>query len=227
MERKVILITGASSGIGLELAKTLQAENVELVLCARTIKKIEGLSEDNCHLIPTDVTNEESVANAFEFVKEKFGRLDALVNCAGFVEPKSLMGTEVSNWKKTIDINLTGVYLTCRAATFLMRNNGGKIVNISSTAGLSPRPGWSAYAAAKSGVINFTLAIADELKEYGIRTYIICPGRTATPLRSILAPEEDPTTIMQPSQVVKFINMCLGDDANVIEGQPIVVRDRF
>lgn len=227
MKRKVILITGASSGIGLALSKSLKSENVELILCSRSIAETKELEAENCHLMTMDVADESSVESVFEQVKDKFGRLDALVNCAGFVEPKSLMGTEFSNWKKTIDINLTGVYLTCKAAAFLMRSKGGKIVNISSTAGLSPRPGWSAYAAAKSGVINFTLAIADELKEYGIRTYILCPGRTATPLRSILAPEEDPTTIMQPMQVVKFINMCLNDDANVIEGQPIVVRDRF
>ena len=227
MSGRVILITGASSGIGLALAKHLINGNDHLILCSRTINSLQELKKENTRLYALDVVDENNVEQVFQKVKKEFGRLDVLVNCAGYVEPKSLQGTSLENWKRTIDINLTGTFLTCRAASFLMRKNGGKIINISSTAGLTPRPGWSAYAAAKSGVINFTLAIADELKEYGIRTFVICPGRTATPLRKILAPEEDPTTIMQPAQVVGFILMCLNDHANVIEGQPIIVRDRF
>ncbi len=227
MAVKVVLIAGASSGIGLELAKQLINQEYHLILCSRNIEQIESLKRANTELVKMDVADEMSVDSVFNFVKSKYGRLDILVNCAGFVDPKSLQGTELEMWQKTIDVNLTGTFLTCRAASFLMREHGGKIINISSTAGLSPRPGWSAYAAAKSGVINFTLAIADELKEYGIRTFVICPGRTATPLRKILAPEEDPTTIMQPNQVVEFILMCMHEGANVIEGQPIIVRDRF
>ncbi len=108
-----------------------------------------------------------------------------------------------------------------------MKQNGGKIINIASTAGLTPRPGWSAYAAAKSGVINFSSAVAEELASYDIKIFVICPGRTATPLRKILAPTEDPKSIMQPDTVADTIVFCLTDAANPIEGQPILVRERF
>ena len=107
-----------------------------------------------------------------------------------------------------------------------MKKNGGKVVNIASTAGLSARPGWSAYAASKAGVVNFSLTMAEELRVYGIKVFCICPGRTATDLRRKLAPNEDPTTIMQPDAVVNAVKYCLCDEADVLEGQPILVRER-
>ena len=174
-----------------------------------------------------DVANESSVISLFGFVREHFGRLDALINCAGYVEPEGVFSTTLENWEKTITINLTGTFLCCKYASLLMKQNGGKIINIASTAGLTPRPGWSAYAAAKSGVINFSSAVAEELAAYDIKIFVICPGRTATPLRKILAPTEDPKSIMQPDTVADTIVFCLTDAANPIEGQPILVRERF
>ncbi len=226
---KNILVTGASSGIGLETSRLLTQEGHTIIMVSRHIVEqniiINGTG--NYFFYNADISKQEEVTRLFDWLTEKNIELDAIINNAGFVEPEGIFDTSFENWNKTIETNLTGTFLVAQIGAKHMKLRGGHIINISSTAGLSPRPGWAAYAAAKSGVINFSMAIAEELKMYGIRVFIICPGRTATPLRKILAPEENPKTIMQPESVAKIIKMCLSDEAGVLEGQPIIVRDRF
>lgn len=229
IDNKVILITGASSGIGLKTAQKLQKTNT--VICAS--RKIESMSgaqlnlNDSAILKNLDVVSENSTKSLFEFIEKKCGRIDVIINCAGYVKPQNLFEMSLKNWNDTLNVNMTGVFNITKYGCLLMRKTGGKIVNIASTAGQSARPGWSAYAASKAGVINFSLTMAEELKPYGIKVFVICPGRTATPLRKILAPDEDPQTIMQPENVANVISMLLEDKMGVLEGQPIIVRDRF
>lgn len=226
----VIIVTGASSGIGYQTALKLQEQNHIVIWSSRFIENNENIksvltNKSVCKNV--DVSSESSVQNLINFVENKYGRLDALINCAGYVDPECLFSTTIENWEKTISINLTGTFLCVKYAALLMKKTGGKIINIASTAGLTPRPGWSAYAAAKSGVINFSSAIAEELSNYGIKVFVIAPGRTATPLRKILAPNEDPHSIMQPEVVANMILFCLTPVADCIEGQPLLVRERF
>jgi len=230
MEGKIIVVTGASSGIGLQTALQAQEAGATVIFASRNAEGNTTIASElkgNSVAKNLDVSNENSVKSFFNYLKETFKYIDALVNCAGFVEPESLLNTSLENWNKTINTNLTGTFLCSKYATLLMKQNGGKIINIASTAGLTPRPGWSAYAAAKSGVINFSNAIAEELKDYKIKVFVICPGRTATPLRKILAPNEDPNSIMQPEAVADVVMMCFTKQAEVLEGQPILVRERF
>ncbi|VXA96337.1 Short chain dehydrogenase family protein [Flavobacterium sp. 9R] len=227
---KILLITGASSGIGLSTAIEAQNKGFTVIFTSRNIESNQSLNEkltNGSVLKNLDVSDEKSVKNLFEFIKVKFGKLDALINCAGFVDPETMLATTLENWNATISINLTGTFLCCKYATGFMKKSGGTIVNVASTAGLTPRPGWGAYAASKSGVIGFSASISEELSEYNIRVFVICPGRTATPLRKILAPTEDPLTIMQPETVSTTILFCLTEEASPLEGQPILVRERF
>lgn len=230
MNNKTYIVTGASSGIGFETALLLQQKGARIIWASRNIisdKKVKEVLKNGSLLMNLDVADEESVKEFFSTLKSENIIIDGLVNCAGYVEPESLLNTTLENWNKTLCVNLTGTFLCTKYAVLLMKNHGGKIINVASTAGLTPRPGWSAYAAAKSGVINFSSAISEELKDYGIKVFVICPGRTATPLRRILAPNEDPKTIMQPEKVADIITFCFSDDADVLEGQPILVRERF
>lgn len=230
MKNKTYIVTGASSGIGYETAMLIQRNGGSVIWASRQIESNEDIAKQIKHgsfVKNIDVSNEASVRSFFNLLKEEKIQINGLINCAGFVEPNSLLNTTIENWMKTINVNLTGTFLCCKYATLHMKQNGGKIINLSSTAGLTPRPGWSAYAAAKSGIISFSNAIAEELKNYGIKVYVICPGRTATPLRKILAPTEDPKSIMQPIKVANIISLCLEDFADVLEGQPIIVRERF
>ncbi len=105
-----------------------------------------------------------------------------------------------------------------------MKRSGGQILNVASTAGSSARPGWLAYASSKAALISMSQTLSEELSEYGIRVYCISPGRCATELRKVLAPDEDPTTIMQPEHVGEVVNRLLSDDGICLDGQNIVVR---
>ncbi|MEP7251258.1 MAG: SDR family oxidoreductase [Ginsengibacter sp.] len=227
---KVVIVTGSRTGIGLEVGLAALETGAKVIFCSRDIEKnppemLKG--KKNYFIKNLDVGEEKSVTDFFAYIEEKFGFVSILVNNAGYVNPMGLLDTTLENWNTTININLTGTFLCTKFAVRLMKAKGGKIINISSTAALTPRPGWSAYAAAKSGIISFSAAMAEELKEYAIKIFVFCPGRTATPLRKILAPQEDPSTIMQPDAVSRIIKMSFYDDFDVLEGQPIVIRERF
>ncbi|MBA2562950.1 MAG: SDR family oxidoreductase [Chitinophagaceae bacterium] len=227
---KIIVVTGSSSGIGLEIGLAALETGAKVIFCSRNIEKnIPKILSDkkNLYVRNLDVADESSVENFFGYIEKEFGYVSILVNNAGFVNPMGLLDTTLENWNTTININLTGTFLCTKFAVRLMKTKGGKIINISSTAALTPRPGWSAYAAAKSGIISFSAAMSEELKEYDIKVFVFCPGRTATPLRKILAPEEDPSTIMQPDTVSRIIKMSFYNDFDVLEGQPIFIRERF
>jgi len=226
---KVAIITGASRGIGAALVKGLSDSGMIVVLASRNKKQMQSVSnslQNEYSIVQTDVRDELSVKNLVSYVFKKYKRIDVLVNNAGFVEPLSLLEMSKETWDNTIASNLTGTFLMTKEVVRIMKKNGGKVINIASSAGLSSRPGWSAYAASKAAVINFSLTMAEELRDFNIQVYPICPGRTATDLRKKLAPNEDPTTIMQPGAVVDVVMFCLSDNANTIEGQPILVREK-
>ena len=112
-----------------------------------------------------DIRNECRVIEFIRNVVNRYGRINFLINNAGYVKPLSLLETTLDDWKEQIDINLTGAFLMTREVVRYMKEYGGKIINIASTAGLSPRPGWSAYAASKAALINFSLTMSEELKQ--------------------------------------------------------------
>lgn len=226
---QVIIVTGASQGIGEETVRTFSSQGACMVLAARNEKRMVEIARTlpSPHLVcPTDVRDERSVQDTVEQTMNRFGRIDVLINNAGTVEPLGLLDMELVQWRDMIETNLTGTFLCTREVVKYMKKNGGRIVNIASTAGLSARPGWSGYAASKAGVINFSQTMAEELRVYNILVFCICPGRTATNLRQRLAPNEDPTTIMQPHAVVETIAYCLTPQAHVLEGQILQVRER-
>ena len=229
MKNKVVIVTGASQGIGREIAINLSENGAKIVLVSRNIKMLKQtasmLNNENI-IIQTDIRLENSVKNMVKKTIETFGKIDVLINNAGYVEPAGILEMKLKHWTDMIDTNLTGTFLCTKEVVKYMKKSGGKIINIASTAGIGARPGWSGYAASKAGVISFSLTMAEELRNYNIKVFCICPGRTATNLRKKLAPNEDPTTIMQPESVVKIVKYCFTDDANIIEGQPILVRER-
>jgi len=226
---KVILVTGASQGIGETIVRSFSALGGKMVLAARQAEKLTAVAAElpgENLVCPTDVRDENEVRRLMKRTIARFGRIDVLINNAGYVDPAGLLDMSLEQWRLMIDTNLTGTFLCTREAVKYMKKRGGRIINIASTAGLSARPGWSGYAAAKAGVINFSQTMAEELRVYGILVFCICPGRTATNLRRRLAPNEDPTSIMQPRAVVETIAYCLSPEAGVLEGQVLQVRER-
>ncbi len=226
------IVTGASRGIGELIARKMAQKGINLTLVAKSADALkknakEISSEFGVEVIPCpiDVRREKEVIGAVKETIKKFGSIDYLVNNAGFVDPVGILEMTTENWTRVIETNLSGTFLFTREVVrYSMKERGGKIVNIASTAGLTARPGWSAYAASKAGVINFSLTMAEELKEYGIKVYCLSPGRTATKLRSVLVPDEDMTKILQPENIADTVIFLLSKEGDYIDGQSITIR---
>ena len=193
---KVALITGAGSerGIGHSTALRLAQEGAAVVVadipaCSEGLDGVVREIEQNggqALAVTADVTNEQQVNQMVEKVLAKFRKVDILVSSHGFQGPKLIMVAEYpeKEWKKVLDINLTGTLLCCKAVArdMIRRNEGGKIVNLASRSGKIGRPGNSAYSASKFGVIGLTQSLALELAPYGINVNSVCPNLLATGL---------------------------------------------
>ncbi len=153
--------------------------------------------------------------------------MDVLLNIAGYADPKALLDTSSANVVTTFTINVFAMLVLTREFVRYMQGRPAKILNVASTAGITSRPGWVAYAASKAAVVSMSQTLADELAGTGIKVYSISPGRTATELRRILAPEEDGSKIMQPSAVAEVIATLMRDDERTLDGQNIIVRQQI
>ena len=230
---KVCVITGASQGIGRAAAIRMSREPdiSALVLIARnadglaeTGAAIEG--DKDVELIPYDLMDLDGIPELVEGIHRKFGSIDILLNIAGYADPQSLLDTSSDNIVKTYTINVFAMLLLIREMTRHMYDRPAKILNVASTAGITSRPGWLAYASSKAAVVSMSATLADELAGSGIKIYSISPGRTATELRRKLAPEEDPSSIMQPGDVADVIAQLMSDSEVTLDGQNIIVRTR-
>ncbi|RDB60543.1 3-oxoacyl-ACP reductase [Gordonibacter sp. 28C] len=226
------IVTGASQGIGRATAIALAAkrEYSSIVLVSRNLEKLEETkalagNPDNMFALPFDLEELEGIPAMVSSVVRDYGDIDLLVNVSGYADPKPLFETDAHSLEKTFRVNVFALTLMCREVAKNMRGHRcGKIINIASTAGSTPRPGWISYSSSKAAVISISQTLTAELAEYGVKVYCVSPGRCATDLRRKLAPEEDPATIMQPEQVAEIIDNLSGDTGNALDGQDIVVR---
>lgn len=189
LDGKVALVTGSGRGIGKALATRLSAEGASVMItdiagdsaeeAAAEIEKEGGKAA----AVTIDVTDRASIQSAIDEVARVFGRLDILVNNAGIRLVNPFLEQDEAGWRATLDINLTGVFLTSQVAIPKMLESGkGKIVNIASATGILALTDRSAYAASKAGVIGLTKAMAYELSRKGIWVNAIAPGPIETPL---------------------------------------------
>jgi 3-oxoacyl-[acyl-carrier protein] reductase len=229
---RVAVITGASQGIGRATAVRLSQE-ADLSGIAIIARSREGLHRtaaamDRSHAeiecFPYDLAELEGIPQLVRSVMTRFGRIDLLCNIAGYAEPRALLDTTNENIVRTYTVNVLAMLVLIREVVRTIHDRPAKILNIASTAGITSRPGWLAYASSKAAVVSLSTTLADELAGTGIKVYTISPGRTATELRRTLAPEEDQTTIMQPEHVADVIARLLSDEEYVLDGQNIIVR---
>lgn len=188
---KVAVVTGASSGLGLQMAKALAGQGANLVILARRPDRLEAAREAvtalgaQCLSIKCDVTDEASVAAAAEETRSVFGKVDILINCAGAGGTIPLENTTLEDWNKDINVDLNGVFICTREfGKIMIERNYGRIINIASMYGLIGNTALpsGAYHAAKGAVVNFTRAVAAEWAKYGINCNCICPGYFETEL---------------------------------------------
>ena len=191
LKGRVAVITGASSGLGKQMAIGFAKQGADLAVLARRIDRLEELKKElevyGVKVLPIscDVTSSAAINEAASLVEKTFGKVDILVNCAGSSKDKGVLEMADDEWDFTISTDLTSVFKVTRAfANIMKKNNYGRIINIASMYGLvgNTEIPTIAYHASKGGVVNFTRAAAAELAKYNITVNAICPGYFYTEL---------------------------------------------
>jgi 3-oxoacyl-[acyl-carrier protein] reductase len=237
LDGKIIIVTGASRGIGSAAATVLAAAGATVVLAARDSQRIQQLA----HAIgpaataqACDVSDYAAFAALVAETRSRHGRIDALVNNAGVIEPIApIAESDPEAWARNVAVNLTGAYNAIRAVLpVMLEAGGGRIINVSSGAAVRPLEGWSAYCSAKAGLHMLTRAVALETAEKGIRVFGFQPGTTDTDMQVLIRasginpisqiPRENLTPVAHPAAAIVYLCTQAADDLN---GQEFSLRD--
>ncbi|WP_024544746.1 3-oxoacyl-[acyl-carrier-protein] reductase [Picosynechococcus sp. NKBG15041c] len=226
LKDQVAIVTGASRGIGKATAIALASEGAKVVInYARSSGAAEALVAEiqaaggEAIALQADVSQEDQVADLVEKTLAQWGQIDVLVNNAGITKDTLLMRMKLDDWQAVIDLNLTGVFLCTKAVTKpMMKKRRGRIINITSVAGLMGNPGQANYSAAKAGVIGFTKTIAKELASRNIVANAVAPGFIATDMTEGLAADEILKYIPlsrygQPEEIAGMVRFLAADPA--------------
>ncbi|MGB4610158.1 MAG: SDR family NAD(P)-dependent oxidoreductase [Saccharofermentanales bacterium] len=203
---RVVVLSGASSGLGKQMALAYADQGADMVIMARRLERLEELAKEieakgvKCVAIRCDVTDVDSVNAAAAEAKEKMGRIDVIVNCAGAAANAGVLEMTDEEWDFTIETDMTSVFYVTRAfGKYMKEANYGRIINISSMYGLVGNTAIDtvAYHTSKGGVVNFTRAVAAELAKYNITCNCICPGYFETELTTDTLNTDDFTAYMK------------------------------
>jgi meso-butanediol dehydrogenase/(S,S)-butanediol dehydrogenase/diacetyl reductase len=231
-EGRVVLVTGAGSGIGAGTARRFAAEGAMVALIGQGHDKMDAVAREmdpaRTLVHVADVSQQAAVESAVAATVARFGRLDVLVNNAGIVRPGSLTEASVEDWRATMATDVDSVFYFCRAAVPHLLAQRGCIVNVSSVSGLGGDWGMSFYNAAKGAVTNFTRALALDLGPQGVRVNAVCPSFTRT---GMTADMEKDTALMEkfkeriplgraaePDDIAAVISFLASDDARFVTG---------
>ena len=208
MTERAALITGGSSGIGLAIARMLRDEGYGLTLVSRRREKIDAAAEElGAQAVAADVGDADECTRAVAEHREKFGRLDVLVNSAGIGIAGTIEQLPAKQFDLQVGVNLRGLFLVTQAAVPLLRESQGLVVNLASIAGTLPTPGLATYGATKAAVISLTKSLNEELDGDGVRAIAICPGFVDTPMAEWSGIE--PAEMIQPEDCAEVVRMCL------------------
>lgn len=237
---KAIVVTGGTRGIGFEIARLFATRpmNAEAVVLTGTdpARLADAAAAIQAEILDQRISNVSRVipvlsdlsrAQAYDAFFDTLAALDVevemLVNNAGFTAPGPIETVTDDDFARTLQVNLISPVLLVREA--MRRGHGLRIVvNIASTAGMNGRANWITYSASKAGMIAASEAMRDELAGKGIDVVLLSPGRCATDLRRTLAPDEDPSTIMQPAEVASALHFLCSNAGAVLRKQNLVLR---
>lgn len=233
LKDQVAIVTGASRGIGKATSFALAAEGAKVVVnYASNSQAADGVVNEiitaggEAIAIGADVSQQEAVEEMFKQTTSKWGRVDVLVNNAGITRDTLMLRMKLEDWQQVINLNLTGVFLCCKAASKIMlKQRSGRIINISSVAGQIGNPGQANYSAAKAGVIGLTKTLAKEFSSRGVTVNAVAPGFIETDMTEGLQAEDILKMIPlnrygKPEEIAGMIRFLAADTAsNYITGQ--------
>jgi len=236
---KVAIVTGGTRGIGLAIARLLAEDGASVVVSGRdaarldaAVKELESLGAPALG-VPADATKREDADRLVEVTRERFGRIDVLVNNAGITRDQLLVRMKDDDWDQVLDTNLRGVFLMTRAVgKVMMRQKSGRIINIASAAGAMGNPGQVNYSAAKAGVIGLTKASGRELAHWNILVNAVAPGLIETDMAAAIPAEAREAMLQQVPlkrigqgrEVAEVVRFLAGDGASYVTGQTIHVN---
>ena len=239
LKNKNAVVTGATRGIGREIAFTLAENGANVAINYRTLNEdVERLIEElksygtNIVAVKCDISDEEEVKNFIAESKKQLGSIDILINNAGITKDGLLMRMKEKDFSDVLDVNLKGTFITTReAASIMMKQRHGKIINISSVVGVIGNAGQCNYAASKAGVIGFSKSVARELASRNITVNVVAPGFINTDMTGVL-PEKVKESMLQgiplkrigePKDIANAVLFLASDLSNYITGQVINV----
>jgi NAD(P)-dependent dehydrogenase (short-subunit alcohol dehydrogenase family) len=208
LEGKTTLVTGAGRGIGKGIALAFADQGSDVVAVARTVAEVEETAAEvrtrgrKALALSCDVCDPGSVRSVVDAALREFGKVDILVNNAGYARFEPLKDTSLEEWQRHLDVNLTGPFRCVKAVLpSMMKRREGRIINISSVAGLKPYLNQGAYCASKHGLNGLSTVLAAELREYNIGVHAVCPGAVPTKLTHEVMPERDMSDWMAPEDI--------------------------
>ncbi len=236
---KVAMITGATRGIGKQIALTLANEGYNIVLNYRTendeLKQLKNKIESKnvkCLAVQGDVTNFEDCKQMIESAIKEFGKIDVLVNNAGITKDMLLARMKEEDFKQVIDVNLVGTFnMTKNVISYMMKARNGRIINISSVVGIAGNAGQTNYSASKAGIIGFTKSLAKEVASRNILVNAVAPGFIETNMTDVLKQEVKDEIAKNiplkrmgtPQDVANVVKFLASEDSSYITGQVISV----
>jgi len=232
---KIVIVTGSGRGIGRTIAEKFAAAGATVVVSdvdEAVVKEVAAALPNSAIGVKADVTNADEVENLIKQAKERFGRVDVVVNNAGVTRDTLLIRMSEKDWDMVLDINLKGAFLVTKsAAKVMMKQRSGRIVNISSVVGLFGNAGQADYSASKAGLIGFTKSVAKEIGARGVTVNAVAPGFIETEMTKTL-PEAarnqflDLSTIKRagtPEDIASAVMFLASDDASYITGHVLSV----
>ncbi|MEC9074932.1 MAG: 3-oxoacyl-[acyl-carrier-protein] reductase [Pseudomonadota bacterium] len=236
LKDKKALITGASGGIGKELARVLVEYDAEVCISGRNVEELNELKEslgDKCHIVPCDLSNKNEISELFSKSEEVLGQIDILVNNAGITKDNIFLRMSDQEWEDVLNINLNSTFNILKLITKgMVKRKYGRIINISSVVGATGGAGQVNYAASKAGLIGLTKSLSQELATRNITVNCIAPGFIETPMteklddnrKDIIISSIPANRIGTPKDLSSAVIFLASQESSYITGQTIHIN---